>query len=136
VISGIDLHGKVAVVTGGYSGIGLETTRVLAGAGATVIVPARTPEKAREVLSSIPGTEVSRLDLLDPASIDTFANEFLSGGQPLHLLINNAGIMAVPLRHDGRGYESQFAANHLGHFQDESATVHHDGGTAGAGISQ
>lgn len=117
VIAGIDLHGKVAVVTGGYSGIGLETTRVLAGAGATVIVPARTPEKAREVLSTIPGTEVSRLDLLDPASIDAFASEFLSSGQPLHLLINNAGIMAAPLRRDVRGYESQFAANHLGHFQ-------------------
>jgi NAD(P)-dependent dehydrogenase (short-subunit alcohol dehydrogenase family) len=114
---GIDLSGEVAVVTGGYAGIGLETTRALAEAGATVIVPARTPEKARHALNGIPRVEQSTLDLLDPVSIDAFANEFLSSGRPLHILINNAGIMAAPLTRDGRGYESQFSTNHLGHFQ-------------------
>jgi NAD(P)-dependent dehydrogenase (short-subunit alcohol dehydrogenase family) len=116
-LNGINLIGKVAVVTGGYSGIGLETTRALADAGATVIVPARTPDKARQRLSGIPGVEQSRLNLLDPGSIDAFASEFLATGRPLHMLINNAGIMAIPLTRDSRGYESQFSANHLGHFQ-------------------
>jgi NAD(P)-dependent dehydrogenase (short-subunit alcohol dehydrogenase family) len=116
-LDGIDLSGKFAIVTGGYAGIGLETTRALAEAGATVIVPARTPEKARQALSGIPRVEQSRLDLLDPASIDTFASEFLATGRPLHMLINNAGIMAPPLTRDARGFESQFSANHLGHFQ-------------------
>jgi NAD(P)-dependent dehydrogenase (short-subunit alcohol dehydrogenase family) len=116
-LDGIDLGGKIAVVTGGYSGIGLETTRALAEAGATVVVPARTPDKARQALNGIPRVEQSRLDLLDPGSIDAFASEFLASGRPLHMLINNAGIMATPLTRDSRGYESQFSANHLGHFQ-------------------
>src|SRR5450755_2606464 len=85
----IDLSGKVAIVTGGYSGIGLETTRALAEAGATVVVPARTPDKARQALSGIPRVEQSAMDLLDPASIDRFAQEFLTTNRPLHLLINN-----------------------------------------------
>ena len=117
VIEGVDLTGKVAIVTGGYAGVGLETTRALAGAGATVIVPARTPDKARKALNGIPRVEQSKVDLLDPASIDAFTSEFLASGRPLHILINNAGIMAPPLARDGRGYESQFSANHLGHFQ-------------------
>jgi hypothetical protein len=117
VLGGIDLTGKVAIVTGGYSGIGLETTRALAEAGATVIVPARTPDKARHALSNISRVEQGKLDLLDPASIDGFASKFLASGRPLHILINNAGIMATPLTRDARGYESQFSANHLGHFQ-------------------
>jgi len=116
-LRGIDLSGKVAVVTGGYAGIGLETTRVLAEAGATVIVPARTAVKARKALGDIQRVEQGTLDLLDPASIDAFTNEFLATGRPLHMLINNAGIMATPLTRDSRGYESQFSANHLGHFQ-------------------
>ncbi|HMF65605.1 MAG TPA: SDR family NAD(P)-dependent oxidoreductase, partial [Edaphobacter sp.] len=72
VIEGVDLTGKVAIVTGGYAGVGLETTRALAGAGATVIVPARTPDKARKALNGIPRVEQSKVDLLDPASIDAF----------------------------------------------------------------
>jgi NAD(P)-dependent dehydrogenase (short-subunit alcohol dehydrogenase family) len=117
VIEGIDLTGRVAIVTGGYAGVGLETTRALAEAGATVIVPARTPDKARKAINGIPRVEQSKVDLLDPASIVAFANDFLASGRPLHILINNAGIMAPPLARDGRGYESQFSANHLGHFQ-------------------
>ncbi|ATB42845.1 oxidoreductase [Cystobacter fuscus] len=112
-----DLRGAFAIVTGGYSGIGLETARVLAGAGATVIVPARTPDKARAALAGVPGVELEHLDLAEPASIDAFARRFLDSGRPLHMLVNNAGIMACPLARDTRGFESQLAVNHLGHFQ-------------------
>lgn len=117
VIQGIDLSGRTAIVTGGYAGIGLETTRVLSAAGATVIVPARTPDKARANLAGLPRVELGKLDLQDPASIDAFAREFLASGRPLHLLINSAGVMATPLTRDHRGFEIQFATNHLGHFQ-------------------
>ncbi|PHP85800.1 oxidoreductase [Burkholderia sp. AU18528] len=117
VINGIDLHGQVAIVTGGYSGIGLETTRVLSRAGATITVPARNAGKAREAIAGIPRVEVAELDLGDPASIDNFAMDFVARGRPLHLLVNNAGIMAVPLGRDRRGHELHFATNHLGPFQ-------------------
>lgn len=116
-IGGRDLSGKVAIVTGGYSGLGLETTKALAGAGATVIVPARTPEKARAALAGIANVEQAALDLADPGSIDAFANDFLGSGRKLDILINNAAIMASPLMRDARGHEAQFATNHLGHFQ-------------------
>lgn len=117
VIKGHDLTGKIAIVTGGNSGIGLETTKVLAIAGATVIVPARDVEKARKHLHGIPNVELEAMDLIDERSIDTFAQKFLESGRPLHLLINNAGIMWVPLRRDQRGFESQLATNYLGQFQ-------------------
>jgi len=117
VIRGIDLSGKTVIITGGYTGIGLETVRVLAGAGATVIVPARSPEKAERNLKGIAGVEPERLDLNDPGSIDAFAERFLATGRPLHILINNAGIMWVPLRRDSRGNESQLSTNYLGHFR-------------------
>ncbi|MFT3738406.1 MAG: SDR family NAD(P)-dependent oxidoreductase [Breznakibacter sp.] len=117
VIKGIDLTGKVAIVTGGNTGIGLETTQTLAAAGATVIVPARDTEKAKKNLQGIAHVELETMDLMNPDSIDTFAKKFLASGRPLHLLINNAGIMWVPLRRDGRGIESQFATNYLAQFQ-------------------
>ncbi|NOU75525.1 SDR family NAD(P)-dependent oxidoreductase [Paenibacillus sp. LMG 31458] len=117
VLAGRDLSGKIAIVTGGYSGVGLETTRALAEAGATVIVPARTMEKARALIADIPRVVLEELDLIDPDSIDAFAQRFLNTGRQLDMLINNAGIMAPPLVRDARGYESQFATNHLGHFQ-------------------
>lgn len=117
VINGYDLSGKTAIVTGGYAGLGLETTKTLLAAGAQVIVPVRDPEKARRTLASVPGVELGALDLMDPLSIDTFAERFLASGRALHLLINNAGIMGNPLTRDARGYESQFSTNHLGHFQ-------------------
>ncbi|MBZ9738686.1 SDR family NAD(P)-dependent oxidoreductase [Mesorhizobium sp. CO1-1-4] len=117
VIEGHDLQGRLAIVTGGYSGIGLETTRHLAEAGATVIVPARDIGKAAQALQGITGVEQAALDLLDPGSISAFADHVLAKGRPIDLLINNAGIMATPLIRDQRGLEAQFATNHLGHFQ-------------------
>ncbi|MCG2616740.1 SDR family NAD(P)-dependent oxidoreductase [Terrimonas sp. NA20] len=117
VISGINLNGKIAIVTGGNTGIGLETTKVLALAGAIVIVPARDVEKAKRNLQGVENVEIEHLDLMDPASVDAFVETFLASGRPLHLLINNAGIMWVPLRRDKRGIESQLATNYLALFQ-------------------
>lgn len=116
VIKGISLTGKIAIVTGGNTGIGLETTKILAAAGATVIVPARDIEKAKKNLNGISNVEIETMDQIDPKSIDSFAEKFLASGRPLHLLINNAGIMWVPLRRDSRGIESQLATNYLGQF--------------------
>ncbi|RDC56322.1 SDR family NAD(P)-dependent oxidoreductase [Pedobacter chinensis] len=117
VIKGIDLTGKIAIVTGGNTGIGLETTKTLAAAGATVIVPARDIEKAKKNLRDIINVELEAMDLMNPDSIDAFTEKFLASGRPLHLLINNAGIMWVPLRRDSRGFESQLATNYLAQFQ-------------------
>lgn len=117
VIKGINLTGKIAIVTGGNTGIGLETTKTLAAAGATVIVPARDVEKAKKNLQGVSNVEVEPMDLMDPASIDGFAFKFLASNRPLHILINNAGIMWVPLRRDSRGIESQLATNYLAQFQ-------------------
>ncbi|MBK1625371.1 oxidoreductase [Afifella marina] len=117
VVAGIDLSGKTAIVTGGYAGIGLETVRVLAGAGAEVVVPVRDQAKAERALAGFERVSSAPMDLMDPASIDAFAETFLAFGRALDILVNNAGIMAPPLARDARGYESQFATNHLGHFQ-------------------
>jgi len=117
VIQGIDLKGKIAIVTGGGTGIGLETVKTLSKAGATVIVPARDVEKAKKNLQGIDNVEIEEMDLIDSGSIDTFAQKFLASGRPLHLLINNAGIMFVPLRRDAKGNESQLATNYLAVFQ-------------------
>jgi NAD(P)-dependent dehydrogenase (short-subunit alcohol dehydrogenase family) len=118
VTAGLDLSGKVALVTGGYSGLGTETVRALAGAGARVIVGARRPDRAAEDLADVVGAvEVALLDLSDPASIDAFAADVARRTDRLDIVIGNAAIMANPLTRDARGYESQFATNHLGHFQ-------------------
>lgn len=116
VLAGIDLTGKLALVTGGYSGLGLETTRALAKAGARVVVPARRPGTAREALAGLDGVEVDELDLGDLASVRAFAERFLASGRVLDMVINNAGIMACPETRVGPGREAQFATNHLGHF--------------------
>lgn len=97
VIKGIDLKGKIAIVTGGNTGIGLETTKILATAGATVIVPARDLAKAKRNLPHIVNVELEAMDLMDTNSIDAFSNKFLASGLPLHLLVNIAGIMWAPL---------------------------------------
>jgi NAD(P)-dependent dehydrogenase (short-subunit alcohol dehydrogenase family) len=118
-----DLTGKVAVVTGGNSGIGLETARAFAAAGAFVVLAVRNPEKGAAAVADIgrtnPGTDVasSHLDLASLASIESFAKEALASGRPIDILVNNAGVMAVPARHVTEdGFEMQLGTNHLGHF--------------------
>ena len=116
VVEGIDLTGKNIIVTGGYSGIGIEEVRALAGAGAHVTVPARRPDAAKEALADVAGDiEVASMDLADLASVRTFADDYVASGRALDILINNAGIMACPLSRVGPGWESQFGVNHLGH---------------------
>ena len=118
VIDGIDLSGRCVVVTGGYSGIGTETVRAIAAAGAQVIVGARRTGQAHDVLDALDGDiAILPLDLADPASIDAFAEAVAGRTDTIDILINNAAIMASPLARDARGYEMQFATNHLGHFQ-------------------
>ena len=116
VLDGTDLTGQLAIVTGGYSGLGLETTRALAGAGATVVVPARRPDVAREALAGLERVEVDELDLGDLASVAAFAERFLATGRSVDLVVNNAAIMACPETRVGPGWEAQLATNHLGHF--------------------
>ncbi|MFD8547188.1 SDR family NAD(P)-dependent oxidoreductase [Streptomyces sp. NPDC059649] len=116
VLAGIDLTGSTALVTGGYSGLGLEATRALARAGARVIVPARRVAVAEGALRDVPGAEVRALDLADLESVRSFSDRFLRTGRTLDLVINNAGIMACPETRIGPGWEAHFAINHLGHF--------------------
>ncbi|WP_377268034.1 SDR family NAD(P)-dependent oxidoreductase [Peterkaempfera sp. SMS 1(5)a] len=116
VLHGIDLTGRLAVVTGGYSGLGLETTRALVRAGARVVVPARRPASAKEAVGSLDGVEVDELDLGDLESVREFAERFLASGRGIDMVINSAGIMACPETRVGPGWEAQFATNHLGHY--------------------
>ncbi|MGW8724400.1 SDR family NAD(P)-dependent oxidoreductase [Streptomyces sp. NPDC055808] len=116
VLAGTDLTGRLAVVTGGYSGIGLATTRALAGAGARVVVPSRRPDVAEAAVADIAGAEVDTLDLADLDSVRAFADRFLSSGRTIDILVNSAGVMACPETRVGPGWEAQFATNHLGHY--------------------
>ena len=117
VIAGHNLAGKVVVITGGHSGIGLETTRVLGAVGASIVIGARDVTKAKQAVSQIKGVEVYELDLAEPASVDEFAEWYRQSFHQCDILINNAGIMATPLLRNSQGYELQFATNHLGHFR-------------------
>lgn len=118
VIQGTDLTGKTVVITGGYSGIGTETVRALASVGAHVIVGVRRLDVAQANLAEVAGqVTILPLDLGAPASIDTFSAAVAARMEQVEILINNAAVMATPLVRDARGYESQFAINHLGHFQ-------------------
>jgi NAD(P)-dependent dehydrogenase (short-subunit alcohol dehydrogenase family) len=118
VAAGHDLAGKIAVVTGGNSGIGFETVKALAEAGARVIVGARDAGKAEERLAHLKQVSFIPLDLADPVSVDAFAGRCVALSDRLHLLINNAGLFRPPqLLKDKRGFELQFGVNHLGHFQ-------------------
>lgn len=116
VVDGIDLTGKLAVVTGGYSGIGIETTKALVGAGAFVVVPARRTGTAATALAGLSNVEVAELDLGDLGSVERFSEEFLASGRGIDIMINSAGVMACPETRVGPGWEAQFATNHLGHF--------------------
>jgi len=121
---GIDLSGKVAIVTGGGSGLGKETARVLALRGAQVYVGVRDPEsvkKAFEELNEQNGNALKivplALDLGDLSSVRAFTDNFKALNVPLHILVNNAGIMALPERRETKdGFEANFGTNHLGHF--------------------
>ncbi|HWB91626.1 MAG TPA: SDR family NAD(P)-dependent oxidoreductase [Puia sp.] len=118
VAAGHDLAGQIALVTGGNSGIGFETVKTLADAGATVIVGARDAGKAEDRFLEFRNVSFIPLDLADPHSVDAFADRFLDRFSSLHFLFNNAGVFRVPtLQKDKRGYELQFGVNHLGHFQ-------------------
>lgn len=117
-----DLTGRRAVVTGGNAGLGLETARELARAGADVVLAVRSPVRGEAAAAAIrraapdAAVEVARLDLADLASVRSFAARFLDAHPALDLLVNNAGIMATPRRTTKDGFESQFGTNHLGHF--------------------
>lgn len=119
VVEGVDLTGRRAIVTGGSSGIGVETARALAAAGAEVTLAVRDPESGRRTAADIAATTgndrilVERLDLSDRASVAGFV---LGRRGPLHILVNNAGVMACPETRTPEGWELQFATNHLGHF--------------------
>lgn len=120
VIAGIDLRGKNAIVTGGASGLGLETVRALAQAGAQVTIAARNLAAATRAAETAneahdeKRVHIGRLDISDLDSVAAFAAAW--GDRPLHILVNNAGIMACPLERTPEGFELQFATNHLGHF--------------------
>ncbi|RAS70600.1 NAD(P)-dependent dehydrogenase (short-subunit alcohol dehydrogenase family) [Lentzea atacamensis] len=119
VVEGVDLSGRRAVVTGGASGIGVETVRALATAGAEVTIAARDIDAGQRVASSLTTAtgnkkiSVARLDLASQESVKAFVRTW---DGPLHLLVNNAGVMATPLTRTPEGWELQFATNHFGHF--------------------
>lgn len=122
VIEGISLEGKLAVVTGASSGLGIETCRALAAAGATVLMVARDEEKleaaAAQLLQAQPDAQLltQLMDLADLNSVRNAATEILLYHSEIQLLINNAGVMACPLQRTAQGFEMQFGTNHLGHF--------------------
>ncbi|MFC8825956.1 SDR family NAD(P)-dependent oxidoreductase [Streptomyces sp. NPDC057137] len=119
VIDGIDLTGRRAVVTGGASGIGVETARALASAGAEVTLAVRDVEAGKRTAADITATtgnshiSVAPIELADRASVAAFVAAWQG---PLHILVNNAGVMAEPLNRTQEGWEHQFATNHVGHF--------------------
>lgn len=119
VITGVDLTGKRAVVTGASSGIGRETARALAAAGAEVTLAVRNLDTGRQVAKEIAsttgnaGVQVAPLELADRRSVRAFVTTWQG---PLHILVNNAGVMATPEQRTAEGWEMQFATNHLGHF--------------------
>lgn len=122
VLEGIDLRGKVALVTGGSSGLGQETARSLADKGAHVILTARDVPKGENVAAAIRAStgnqqiEVETLELGSLASVRAFADRFLARHDRLHILVNNAGVMACPFAKTADGFEMQFGSNHIGHF--------------------
>ena len=117
VMSGIDLSGKVALVTGGYSGIGVETVRALTDAGAEVFVPSRDVDRAVKTLTGIiPADQIGFMDLADLQSVQRFGETFADNHSKIDLAIFNAGVMACPLGRTQQGLEWQLGVNHVGHF--------------------
>ena len=122
VVEGIDLKGKEVIVTGASAGIGIETARALAKAGARVVIGARNLEKAEPIAKDIrestknPNVEVEKLDLGSLASVNEFVKRYLEKKRPLHILINNAGVSAGNKSYTVDGFETDFGTNHVGHF--------------------
>lgn len=122
VLEGIDLTGKVAMVTGASGGLGAETARALASKGASVTIAARDIARAETTAARIrestgnASVDVGELHLDKPASVREFAANYLASHTALNILINNAGVMACPLSRTEEGWEMQFATNHFGHF--------------------
>ena len=117
VLKGTNLEGKLAIVTGGYSGIGLETTKGLIAVGADVIIPAKRPDVASKNLKGIvPNKNIIQMDLANLNSVRKFTESINENFNKLDILINNAGIMACPETRIGNNWECQFAVNHIGHF--------------------
>jgi NAD(P)-dependent dehydrogenase (short-subunit alcohol dehydrogenase family) len=122
VVTGHDLTGKVALVTGASSGLGVETSRALLSAGAQVVMAVRDLEKAQQVADQLRQSTGSnkasllKLDLGSLESVRTAGAQFLGRHSKLDLLVNNAGVMATPFEHTAEGFEMQFGTNHLGHF--------------------
>lgn len=116
VIAGHDLAGRYAVVTGGYSGLGLETVRALVGAGVSVLVPARRVDVASAALAGVDGVEVRPMDLGDLESVAALTASVRADGRPVDLVVDVAGVMATPHQQTPQGWELQLGTNHLGHF--------------------
>lgn len=122
VLAGVDLRGRRALITGASTGLGKETARALAAAGASVVLGVRGAAKGEAAKVSIIETvadadvELAVFDLTSLASIRAFGSAFAADGRPLHLLVNNAGVMATPFDRTADGFELQFGTNHLGHF--------------------
>ncbi|WBB58706.1 SDR family NAD(P)-dependent oxidoreductase [Streptomyces sp. WMMC500] len=149
VLRGVDLSGRTAVVTGGYVGLGLETTRAFVRAGARVVVPARRRDAAEQALAGLAGAggngagpggvEVEQMDLASLDGVRRFADRFLDSGRLLDILVNNAGVMASPETRVGpEGWEGQFAVNHLGHYALANhlrPALVHDGGARVVALS-
>ena len=121
-VAGLSLAGRNAIVTGGASGLGLETSRALASAGANVTLAVRNLDQGNAAADAIrqefvgSHVAVAKLDLGDMTTVRQLAANWLTSGKPLDILINNAAIMACPLTRTAQGWEAQFATNHLGHF--------------------
>eukprot|EP01111_Echinosteliopsis_oligospora_P012603 TRINITY_DN4336_c0_g1_i1.p1 TRINITY_DN4336_c0_g1~~TRINITY_DN4336_c0_g1_i1.p1 ORF type:complete len:197 (-),score=50.71 TRINITY_DN4336_c0_g1_i1:71-661(-) len=122
VASSFDLSGRNIIITGGNAGIGLEAAKVLAAQGAFIIIACRDPKKAEGAIAEIKAdnekakVEAMSLNLSNLQSIRDFASSFNSRKIPLHVLMNNAGVMACPQNKTDDGFELQFGTNHLGHF--------------------
>jgi NAD(P)-dependent dehydrogenase (short-subunit alcohol dehydrogenase family) len=122
VIAGVDLRGKTAVVTGASAGLGIETVKTLAGAGARVVMVARDPARLEAAVDAVrqqhadAALETRLMDLADLASIRAAADDLRQRFPAIHILINNAGVMACPFERTRDGFELQFGTNHLGHF--------------------
>jgi NAD(P)-dependent dehydrogenase (short-subunit alcohol dehydrogenase family) len=122
VLDGVDLHGKIAIVTGASTGLGLETARALASAGARVVLAGRDASRidaaAATIREQVPDAELEAgaLDLTSLERVRAFAAWYAGTHDRLHLLINNAGVMYTPFEHTAEGFEMQFGTNHVGHF--------------------